>query len=183
MAQVRKLVRDAVRRILSNPSTGFNARFAALAADYGVDPVEIDFISEDSESFLQARVPRDSDDIQYTQLFPAPLALVLYTDDLANQKLQNSPFFSGLVSCRLDFYIVERDRNQPEIAAVRLGDNESIAEAVEEAALNALVFSSDLDWGPVTFNLDFQSERGDLRIEPDGQSQRISIVLACEVSV
>lgn len=177
----RKRVRDAVREILADDVAGFNARHAELAAAYGIEALTIDF-APGSTSFFQGALAQESSDFDFSQVLPKPIALVLYTAGAVNTKDQNSGFWSGQVEARMDFYLQFRDRIRPGVDMIERDDCETIGDAVEEAALQAL-HDDAAAWGDVVYNFDVRTERGDLKLTGDGWQQRISILIVCGVHV
>lgn len=181
MKPYRKRVRDAVFRILSNETTGFNARMATLAQEYGVEPFEIDF-SLSSTNFIQSAVGVDTDNFAYSQMFPRPLGISLYTVGVVNTKDQNSGFFSGQVECRIDCYLQFSAKLREGLDTIEGGNTEDTLDAIEEALLLSL--HDDLAaWGDVVYNLDVTTSRGALKTTGDGWQQRLSVVLICGVHI
>lgn len=181
MTGYRKMVRDSVRGILANEDSGLNARIAGLAAVYGLEALQIDF-SEYSDTFVQSALAVDTDNFQFSALFPKPLGLALYTVGAINTKDQNSGLFSGQVEVRLDFYFQFSARLRPGMDAIEDRDTETIVDMVEEAVLLSL-HDAAAAWGQVVYNFDFQSLRGPMRPDDDGWQQRVSITLMCGVHV
>lgn len=177
----RKRVRDAVRAILSDEVAGFNARHAELAAAYGIEPLTIDF-GPNSLSFFQGAIAQESGDFDYSQLLPKPIACVLYTAGAVNTKDQNSGFWSGQIEARMDFYLQFQDRLREGFDMIERDDCETIVDAVEESALQAL-HDDAAAWGDVVYNFDVRTERGDLKLVGDGWQQRVSILIVCGVNV
>lgn len=181
MKAYRKRVRDAVRRIIADGVTGFNPRMEELAREYGVEPFVVDF-SPNSTSFVQSAIGVDSDNFAYSQMFPKPIGMCLYTVGAVNTKDQNSGFFSGQVECRLDVYLQFSNDLRRGFDTIENGNTEDILDAIEEAVLLSL-HDDAADWQDVTYNFDVTTARGSLKTTGDGWQQRISIVLFCGVHV
>ena len=179
MKPTRKAVRDAATAILRDEATGFNARMAALSTEYGIEEFKIDF-NAGSKSFFQGAIEPESEDLEYSQLHPKPIALVVSTAESTSLRKQNSPYFSGEVQLRLDAYIqISKTKNRT-TDQVEWDDTETTMDVIEEALLLALQESDN--WQPnVIYNHQFASERGPLRLTGDGWSQRLSLMLVCEV--
>lgn len=179
--KTRQLVRETVKAILADPTIGFNAQHAAIAAEENIDRFEIDFAAN-SKSFLESAIEAEDDAFEFSSLFPAPIAMTLYTVGAIDAKIQGPSRFSGPVEVRIDLYFQPRDRNRPGIDAKESGGTEPLLDTAEEAILLSL-HSALEQWGNVVYNQDFKSDRGNLRPVGDGWQQRLSISLVCEVHV
>lgn len=133
----RKAVRDALRSVLSNATTGFNQRLSDIASTYGIVAPAIDW-GPGSKSVYFAYI--DSSDIAKTQLDitgddvnSGTLCLLIYTKT-ADQTRQMKPrTFSGEITAYLDFYLYRRTGISTEV-----DDIESYADAIEDAAATCL---------------------------------------------
>ena len=146
---VSKLVRDAIRERLADPTEGFTATHTLIAADYGVPALSVDF-SGQSRQFFEGAV--DIDDIMGSSPAKRPV-LVLFTQSSINTVTQVGPLFSGQVTAVLQVHLDQRSGN-----AVR--DYESPADAVEETLYRLFLVR---DWSKppeVTFGGDMSIQRG-----------------------
>lgn len=170
---------DALKVLLQDPTTGFNARLAAFAAEFDFPAMSIDW-GGDSTTFLEAAVARDSQDVDYVNLFPNPLALVMYFLNAQNQGRQMFTQFSGPLGMALDFYLRVRFREGGSLQPSDLRRVEKIIGSVHEAAVYAI--GKDASFGNVTYNRDYVLDRSNLLIFSDGFMQRASIDVSFEVT-
>lgn len=179
MINPRQLVRVAVKTALAHATLGFNAKFAALAASYSVDPVAIDFTAG-SENFIETYLnPADIDLARFPR---NPVGLALYTS-LAQQVsgTENAKFrpFDGDAVAHLDFYIV-RD------GGVDLWEEntENLADAIEDAVLQC-IHDPALTYfrGPVYYAGDLQSIRESAIQTEDGYAQRVPFIFQFGVTL
>jgi len=146
---VSRAVRDAIRERLADPAEGFAAVHAALAGDYGVAPITIDF-GPASRQFYEGAI--DIDDVLGSAAARRPV-MVLYTQSSANTVAQVGPLFSGQVVAIIAMHLQQRGGN-----AVR--NYEAAADAVEET-LYRLFLSRQWTRDPaLTFGGDMSVARG-----------------------
>lgn len=138
---ISKAVRDAIRARLADPAEGFTATHTALAADYGVAPISIDFSGAAAvKQFFEGNI--DLDDVAGSTATKRPLCK-LYTERSRNTGECLRGVFSGLITAVFVIRIEQKSGN-----AVR--DYEAPADAVEETlhrVLNARVPFSPLSYG------------------------------------
>lgn len=175
MPQTRKKVRDALVAVLRHATRGFNARLAALAGQYGVEPFAIDW-NPGSTSVFQGYLT--STDVEIGQLSPdefCPCGVVIYTTTTEAMALQKPSAFSGQVGACVDFYIRFRE-------GIEQDDTESIMDAVEDAAVSAL-YDDAAAWPPnVTLSAHFVGAKEPARLVGDGWQERLSVQLTFEVT-
>lgn len=171
-AVTRKRIRDAAVGALSDVVTGFNARLAALATDYGITPFVIDF-GPTSRNFLQSYLSPDQVDFSNVATYPA---MVVYTASSENTNIEKFRLFSGQVELYIDVYLRYRQ-------SLESRDTESIADAVEDA-LTQILNDPLMPWpATVAYNGGFRSPREPLALLGDGYEQRIPVQLLFEVNI
>ncbi len=175
---IRKDIRDAMVEALASPIDGFNARLAAVAGEYGIQPFDFDFGS-DSYNFLQAfyGVPED---VELSAIRQWP-AMALYTTNATRNGLQKGVGFSGAVQAHVDIYLRYRLRDES-VTDMETRDTESIADAVEDALLS--VFQRrGLAWPTgCTYNGEINCDRDPVVLYGDGYLQRLPTQLRFEVN-
>lgn len=175
---IRKDIRVAMVAALADSTLGFNARLAAVAGEYAIQPFELDF-GPDSYNFLQAfyGVPED---VELSAIRQWP-AMVLYTTNATRNGQQKSVGFSGSVQAHIDIYLRYRLRDET-VVDIETRDPESIADAVEDALLS--VFQRrGLAWPTgCTYNGDINCDRDPVVLYGDGYLQRLATQLKFEVN-
>jgi len=187
MPRSRPRVSDTLRGILANPATGFNARFAALAAGYAVaNPFAIDWTSG-SANFAEIYLAPDQ--IEYANLIPGDdgVCVLLYTSISATNsgdERQKPSTFSGQIMAHVDFILKRKTirllRQGANLPSDLGGNLEQFANAIEDAFLSTIM-DFTVDWSPVDFNGDFQCAREPFLFTGDGWQSRIPFQLMCEV--
>ena len=180
MASPGGQVRQAIRSILADSATGFNAKLAAALAAQSIKPFQVDFAAG-STSFFQGYISPDAEEIDYSQISPQPLALVLYTTGWVNAKTTNAPVFSGLVEARIDAYVRLRARNE-ESQGVEADDTDSVMDCIEDAVMTCLNVA-EAAWGSVIYNNDIACDRSQIVSYEDGYEQRATMRISCEVRI
>ena len=146
---ISKLARDAVRERLADTLAGWNVTHAALAADYGVAAIAVDF-GATSKQFFEGAV--DVDDVLGSTASKRPV-FVLFTAGSVNTVAITGPLFSGQAQVILQIHIEQRSGN-----AVR--DYESQADAIEET-LYTLFLARDWAHGAaLSFGGEMSIQRG-----------------------
>ena len=178
MANFRRAARRAIYDRLADPSTGFNARLAAVAGDYAIENVPVIEFQEGSgtvfEGFL---VPSDATSIsEIAQRFGGErLALVLYTSQAVDQRETKMAKFSGPVLVNMDFYWMA-------LNGAELGQTENVADALEDAVFECLRAPA-VSW-PDRIGLGaMECTRDPVSLEGDGYIQRIPMVAELSVTV
>jgi hypothetical protein len=123
----RKLVRDAILSLLSDPSTGFNPTLAALAGAYGISPFQIDFTGA-SGNFAISHI--DKSNIEHSQLLEFPGGC-LYTTDAVDKGDPHGFYFAGAVMAHVVFFVRERQ-------GVEGFNTEDPFDAIEDAVLSVV---------------------------------------------
>lgn len=140
MAAYRKLVRDAVKAVMSDLTYGFNAKFAAVKGTYGItDSVSLDW-SDDSTSVFFG----DMDSVS-TKL-AGHLTLSISTRSRWTGKTRGVKW-SGQVDAVLMFQVLYAAQ-QPDVDSGEVDDSmaEPWSEALEDAVVE--VFSRpNIPWG------------------------------------
>lgn len=168
----RKFLRDAIRAIMADATTGFNATLASIAVSYGIAPFVIDWVPP-SRSLFQGFL--FADQVLIAELIDFP-ACVLYTSASANQNFEKFRRFSGLITAHLDFYIDQG-------SGIEVSQTEDVPDAIEDVLIQ--IFNSptvNLPSG-IAWNGGIQSQRGPIRLVGDGYQQRIPFNLTFEVDV
>jgi hypothetical protein len=187
MPSTRQLVTDKLLSVLSDPVTGFNARFAAVAESYGVDNAfEIDW-TPGSLNF--AEVYLSPDQIEMANMLPADdgVCVLLYTSTSvtnSGDERQKPSLFSGKILAHVDFILKRKTirllRQGVNLPSDTAGTLEKLSNSIEDAFLST-VMDSSVDWAPVSFNGDFQCSREPFLFGGDGWQSRIPFQLMCEV--
>jgi hypothetical protein len=187
MPSTRLLVRQTALRILADPSVGFNAHLAAIAASYGIaHPFAINW-TPGSQNFFQGYVAPDH--IEQTDLLPAGdgVSVAMYTSQSqtnAGDERQKPSTFSGKILLHVDFYFRRSTLNLLRQGAKLPGDDggdlDSLPDAVEDAFLQT-VMAPHAGWSPVSFNGDFSCAREPFAFLGDGWQQRLPFILLTEV--
>jgi hypothetical protein len=189
MPITRQLVIDSLAGILSDPVTGFNPRFEAVAAAYGLEnPFVIDWTSG-SANFAEVYLAPEQ--IDYANLIPGDngVCVLVYTSMSATNsgdQRQKPATFSGRILAHVDFILKRKT-----IRLLRQGVNlpsdsnyslESLPNAIEDAFLST-VMDRQAAWGAVSYDGDFQCAREPFLFNGDGWQARIPFQLMCEVHV
>lgn len=175
MPAIRKTVRDAMVSILAAAATGFNSRFATVAAAYGIDAFELDW-EDCSRSVFHGQVPSQVDQSQLSPEEWAPLGLMIYTTTVEGQGREKPRAFSGDCEIVLDFDLVVRE-------GVEEDDIETVGDAIEDAVLDAL-FDAAAAWPPAcVLSQNFVSLKQAAELTGDGWRQRILMNFRVGVSL
>jgi hypothetical protein len=177
----RKKVRALVVSALADGTTGFNAKLDALASgNYDITPFAIDF-AYPSRSFVMGYLTGESD-IETSRIIQFPGA-TLHGATATHLKTVKFRKFSGQVVLVLTFWL--RYRALTDIAHAGNAINEEaasfnyeeIADAVEDAALEALhAGRAAFQQNGVAFN-DYQTARSAIQESGDGYSQQLTLTL------
>lgn len=179
MPNYKKVVRDTIRTVVAHASTGFNPQLSAIAATYGVSAFSIDWTLP-SNNFAMSYVDEEEIDVSSLVTFPAAL---LYTSSAVNDKLVKAKKFSGQVDAHLDFFLRYRALTDAETADNDItneqagADTESIADAVEDAALECLEAGRAAMTAAGIRMVSYRVERSPVRVYGDGPGQRVAIQL------
>lgn len=172
MPKISNLARATVRAVLAQPVTGFNARFAGVALDYGLQPFTIDW-SPSSKQVWDA--PLDPEDLDATSPARYPLVM-LYAVASANRNLRKFSLFSGQVEVALDWHISWKRGNAPR-------DAELVADAIEDTVYQVV---NDADFqavaaAPLIWNGDISLRRGPLLMGGEHWLRTLAFRLTFEV--
>lgn len=185
MPNFRKNAREQILAVLAHATTGFNAQLAAIAASYSVTAFTIDW-AVPSNNFAVAYL--DPEGVAASTIDTFPCA-VLYGGRAVDEKNQKYRKFSGQVIYGVDFYLQYRALTDAQHAGnaitnlAALGNNEPIADAVDDAFLEAL------NAGRSTFQTNgltlsgFSADRNPVEPRGDGYVQRLAFTLGFEVHV
>jgi hypothetical protein len=189
MPSTRQLVTDKLLSVLSDPATGFNPRFAAIAPSYGVDNTfEIDW-TPGSVNF--AEVYLDPSQVEFANMLPAEngVCVLLYTSTSvtnSGDERQKPSLFSGKILAHVDFILKRKTirllRQGANLPSDSGGTLEKLVNTIEDAFL-ACVMAPAVSWSPVSFNGDFQCSREPFLYAGDGWQSRIPFQLVCEVHI
>ena len=180
MPFTRKLVRDAMKAALANPADGFNARIAAIADEYGIEPFTIDF-GAGSLSFLETYADQPG---RLSSRLIAGVSLFLYTSlseqDSAKEKAKRA-VFEGSVTAHLDFDVCFREG-----IGITEELTENYADAIEHAVTDVLLDAAApnteaLFSGPVYFSGGFACAREPAVQTADGFRQLLPFTFLYEV--
>jgi regulator of RNase E activity RraB len=143
----RRLVRQALLAVLSDPTTGFNARLATIASAYGVTAFTVDFTGA-SRNFVQSHIDAESlEALEDSALIAFP-AMAIYTHTVRDTREFNDFTIAGQVTACIDL-----------IYRVRTGvegiNTEDILDAFE-AAVFACINDPSVPW--VTYGVNFQKD-------------------------
>jgi hypothetical protein len=177
MPQTRKKVRDGMTAALAAAGTGFNARFAGIAAAYGCEAFTVDF-SEGSKSVFYGYLPADQigiSDIEQAREGESDIAFVVYTTRSANthRNKGGTITFSGDIEAHIDVHLRLRE------GAIRDGDVESICEAIEDAVVSCFEGAA---WpAGVMFTGNMQSDLPPIAFTGDGAERVVPMAFMFEV--
>ena len=189
MGNNRQVIVDQLVAILANDTTGFNARLAEVATEYGIaNAITIDWTSG-SANFAEVFIRPEQ--IEYAGLLPGDegvCALIYTSSSITNQgeERQKPSTFSGKVLLHVDFYLKRKTirllRQGADLPSDSSYSLERLPNAIEDAFL-ATVMDKLADWAPVSFNGDFQCTREPFQFNGDGWQMRIPFQLLCEIYV
>ena len=172
MISTRKALRDAMKAVLSDATTGFNARLASSAVSYGITAFTITWTTG-SRNFFQGWLdPTDAETI--SQLF-ADSALCLYTSSAVNEHRQKPSKFSGPIVGHVDIYLKFRD-------GIETDDTESICEACEAAVIECFANPAAAWPANVTFGDQFNGQWGPIQLLQDGWMRVVPCAFVFEVN-
>lgn len=135
---IRRVARESLRNALGDSTNGFNAKMVSAAAEAGVIPFEIQWISP-SKNFLQSYV----DDEAVTAIGEFPAA-ALYSVEAIEERGAKFRNFSGAVQINLDFFLRYEEIEGVPTPFNRIGereaqyDTESVVDAVFEAVVASI---------------------------------------------
>lgn len=166
--QVLKAALDAVRARLASR---FNATFAAVAAEYGVAPVTIDF-GPQSRQFFQGNLDPESVTQSSTAGYPL---LMVYAESARNQNERQAALFAGQVEVTIQLHLSWREGN-----AVR--NCEDLSNAAGDTLIR--LFNA-LDWGlfgpPCYYNGQCLLRKS--RVEEGGRHWRQTVLFTMALGV
>ena len=176
-----ELVDERLKLALSDPVTGFNARWAAIIAARpaaNLPAITIDW-SDDSTNYIRHAL--DPGDLFKSRFPSSPLGIAQYTSECAADPDGTKGFyFDGTVLAHVDFYVVREGG----VIAV-----ESKAEAFKHAIVNAAlqaVHDRNLTLfqaNPVLYNGDFRSIPELVIQTDDGYVHRVPIEFLFTVQI
>ncbi len=172
MPQIAKRARDAVRARLMDPVYGFHAAMAAVAAEYGVPPVSLDFTPSGRRFFEGFLHP---DQVEGSTASRYPLAM-LYTTIAQNRNLTKHTAFSGQVQVMFQVWLSWRQGNA-------IANTEDLVDAVEDALVRVF---QDHHWEaaytpPLAYNGEISVLRAQLEEAGEHWRQGVTARLTFEV--
>jgi hypothetical protein len=182
MPNYRKKVRTLVVAALADATAGFNAKLVALVSGgaYAITPFSIDFFFP-SRSFLMGYLTGESD-IETSRIIQFPGA-TLHGASATHLKTVKFRTFSGQVVLVLTFWLRYRALTDLPNSGNAIGEEaasfnyEEIADAVEDAALEALhAGRAAFQQNGVAFT-DYQTDRSAIQEFGDGYSQQLTLTL------
>jgi hypothetical protein len=172
MAKIGRLAREAVRAVLAEPVTGFNARFAGVALDYGLQPFSVDWSSASKQVW---EAPLDPEDLDATSPARYPLVM-LYCVASENRNSRKFATFSGTVEVAVDLHLSWKGGNAPR-------DADLLADAIEDAVYQ-IVNEADFQavaGAPLLWNGDISLRRGPLLMGGEHWLRTLAFRLTFEV--
>jgi len=182
MANYRKATRDALVAALSDASTGFNAKLAALSSSYGVQPFALEFGAA-SKNVVYGYM--DDEEIDVSQIFEFPGAVICTTFAEDKHRIVGKTF-SGTVGAAVVIYLRYQQldapnygSNQPDFS----NDFEKYADAVADAFSSALKDGRTLFRASNVLPSQYREDRSPVVNLGDGHTQTITFSLEFEVHV
>lgn len=182
MANYKKKCRDALVSALSNGTSGFNAQLGSIAASYGIMAFSLEFGSG-SKNVVYGYL--DDQEVNVSQIFEFPGAIIYSTESINERKLKPARF-SGFVNQFIVFYLRYRKYddddlmvNQPDFD----GDYEKFADAVEDAMNEALEDGRPI-LSALNVNIEnYRADRGPIQSLGDGHVQVLTFTLGMVVHI
>lgn len=184
MPNFRKVVRSAVHTALSHATTGFNAQLAAIASAYGVTAFTLDWSLPSKNVAFSFLEEGDGEETSSLTEYPACL---IYCGRAENQWRVKGKKFSGTVAVRVSFILRYRALTDAVTAGntitheKAMADTESIADAVNDAALEAIYAGGAAFQSAGVFYSTYVAEPSPVEPLGDGYRQRVDITLGFEV--
>lgn len=170
---ISKIVREAVQGQLSMPVSGINARLAAIAEGYGLDPYVIDWTNE-SSNFIYGRVTPQA--FEASSVFTYPLLTI---DTVRSQDTRRIKFatFAGPV-------IVTIDVHHSWIDSAVLADFASTVDMTEDAIVSCMNDQEVQTWpGNLLWNGQITLQRGQIMMGGNGWLQSAQFICNFELVV
>ena len=189
MPSTRQLVTDTLLSVLADSITGFNPRFANIAATYGLDGAFAIDWTPGSVNFAEVYLAPDQ--IEFANMIPGDdgVCVLLYTSTSmtnSGEERQKPATFSGKIMAHVDFILKRKTirllRQGANLPSDSGGTLEMLSNAIEDAFVST-VMDATVDWSPVCFNGDFQCSREPFLFTGDGWQSRIPFQLMYEVHV
>ena len=171
MSQISKKVRDSLKTVLSDATTGFNANLAAIESAYGITAFTVDW-GATSDNFFQSNVSPES--LEEANVVEHQTTVFLYSVASSNLSRTKPSQFSGDVTVNLDFWIRHAGAEIP-------NDSESLADAIEDAAITAMQHPTAPWPDPVTQGGLIRFDRGPLLIGAENWRQLVRVVLTVQL--
>jgi hypothetical protein len=112
MPDYRKRALDAVKAVLSDGTTGFNAQLGAISMAYGITAFDLEF-DIPSENVVYGFL--DDEEVAVSQIIKFPGAVV-YTSEAVDERRIINRAFSGFVAAHINIYIRLRALDDPNIS-------------------------------------------------------------------
>lgn len=183
MANHTRKTRLALVAALSDATTGFNANLATIAAEYEIQPFELDF-GPQSRNVVFGLLDEDSVDVSTICQYPG--AVIYFFESVAENKMKGATF-SGFIAGSVALYIRLRalddenvSSNQPDFS----NNFEKWAEACEDAMSSAIKEGRRIMspiWG--VSQTQYRCDRDPIIHTGDGHIQKITFTLGFEVHV
>jgi hypothetical protein len=182
MANYKRKCREALVACLADGTTGFNAQLAALGQSYGITPFALEF-AKPSKNVVYGYM--DDEEIQISQIFEFPGA-VIYSTESVNERKIKPKTFSGFVNQFVVMYLRYRKYedddlmvNQPDFD----GDFEKFPDAVEDAMNSALEHGRSIMANLGVNFENYRADRGPIQSLGDGHVQILTFTLGMVVHV
>ena len=185
MPQVRKLVRDGIYALVSNPTSGFNERYAEAKQFYpAAEDVVIDWspgipgqaVQTIAKNFFIGELDENELEQSGLQKFPAVCLFTEEADDTASDRRQKFMKFSGLVTAGLNWYVKHRD-------GIEQDNVEDTVSCIEDALLEVINGDSSIWPSGVVYNGDYKSGKPHVRLIGNGYVTVLPCQLTFEVHV
>lgn len=167
-----RALRELVKASLAaTDGTGFNSRLANRAAEYGIEPFEIDFGAGSrsfAESPIAASVRADGRDLGHLATFPA---LALYCSGAVNERLVRPATFAGRVTVNVDVRLRMAVRDGSAFG-IEGGNTESLADAVADSVTECV---TAVTGSGISFQGEYRIARSPLLHLPDGYEQVVRL--------
>lgn len=180
MADYKKKCREALVSCLSDGTTGFNAQLAGLGAEYGIIPFSLEFTSP-SKNVVYGYL--DDEEIQISQIFEFPGAVIYSTESVNERKIKGYRF-SGFVNEFIVMYLRYRKYDDADLMVNQPnfdGNFEKFADAVEHAMNSALEDGRSIMAGLGVNYENYRADRGPIQSLGDGHVQILTFTLGMVV--
>ena len=182
MANYRKVLRDALVAALSDGTTGFNAKLAALGQTYGIQPFALEW-GGNSKNVVYGYL--DDEELDVSQIFEFPGAVICTTFAEDMRKIVGKTF-SGTVGAAVVIYLRYQQldapnygTNQPDFS----NDFDKYADAVADAFSGAIKDGRTHFRASNCLHSQYREDRSPVLNLGDGHTQTITFSLEFEVHV